>query len=237
MDKENGTQMVVFAVKCNDGKFGKNYILLASGNSNDLSKGDFFSIWAIKSLYEYIDKNLDNWNKIEENLYGSLCEKGIMVVKKTGVYNNKQRNKCACVEVLEKREVFAEEENSTRKEEAKYCGEARRKLVICPLILKDCEAIDTIVKEGDTIELRNYYEKTLRCYYKIAINGSEDLKAVIGNPWLNDVFKEATKEERIIPVLELLVGPKRRHPVSGRSVLTFTHRQTEEDKNKDLNNR
>jgi hypothetical protein len=219
MQIEDGTKLWIYAAKQIDGKFGMQYLLLASTTDSSVSNAALFTIYATKPLHNFIESMLDIWSKLGGDIYCSLQGEVIMLVKKTGFYYVKE-NKCPKVEIMEYKKVDPQLEARDTSSIVLDCIEKRKELVMQEkqLMVKDCVAIDSIVAVGDSICIKQYWlqKKSVLCV--IQVNGGED-KNVLCNPWLNDLIRTRVGDRQ--PILELLVAPKREHPASKRSCFTF----------------
>jgi hypothetical protein len=92
------------------------------------------------------------------------------------------------------------------------------------LLVKDCKAIDSVIKVGDTIRVKNYCDKKKTILCVIQINQDTE-EQVVSNPFLNELLVPLLTNTRA--VLEVLVGPKKNNPKAKKSYFTFNLPQLE----------
>jgi hypothetical protein len=96
------------------------------------------------------------------------------------------------------------------------------------MYVKDCTPMDSSVVEGDTIIVKEYWDQKKSILCKIQINDSM-VESIVAKAWLNEYIriKIIDKQEKIFG---LLIGPKKRHPVTKNSCYAvFTKELVEEN--------
>jgi hypothetical protein len=233
MDEEDGTKMVVFGIKQVDTKFGKNYILLVSKNKIDntkpniLSNVELYTIWGNKYICEFIEKHISEFPKIDglsyfdtkENVYGSSLELPLFGFIKEGIYYTASRNKCPKIKIIQASIDKMEEDrieatlDNRRNIINKIDSNASDKTIKRTLYLKECKPMDIVLKEGDTFIIKEYWKQKKSILLKIQINDEDEDIGIIANPWLNDYANKYILEDKL-PIIALVVGIKKRHPVA-----------------------
>jgi hypothetical protein len=229
IDKPDGTHFSVFAVKLVEAKFGKSFLLLVSEGRDTtaqaLDKAKLTTIWATKNVADFIEPELLMLKYLGHGIFGSISGKPVMELDKVGVYYNQAKHKCAKVQISSMRQVDKESEIPEQKDNFLIANERYdiQNRMEQGHIRMDCShAIDSVVKEGDTIEVRKYCDNKKSVLYTIGINGEN--KDVIGNAWLNELMRPSfSNRTKILPFMVLLVGPKKRHPIAKKSCFTFAN--------------
>jgi hypothetical protein len=151
-----------------------------------------------------------------EGVFGSVVGLPILDIRKTGFYYNSLRNKCAKVKVVTAASLDLEQEKEPDISYVKPTG-----ILECErLNIGESVAVDSILAEGELISVVCYcvHPKSITC--TIRVKGTR--RDVIANAWLNDILRDVIKQTSTnTPILELLVGPKKYHPIAKKSQLTF----------------
>ena len=75
------------------------------------------------------------------------------------------------------------------------------------------QKIDDIVREGDVVEILNYYEWKCTNLLKCRINGN--IIECKSNRWMNDILKDRES------IFKVIVGVEKRHPIAKRKLISF----------------
>jgi hypothetical protein len=162
-----------------------------------------FTIWATKGLCEFIEKNLTSWSKIDLGghlkadavIYGSSLGLGLFAVQKSGIFYTKVKNKAPKVDIIQVQSMDTAEENRVdgsldhKWNLLKEIESNKNCLIKQTMYVKDCVPMDSIVKTGDVIVVKEYWDQKKSVLCKILLNESKMVTNIIANAWLNDYIR------------------------------------------------
>jgi hypothetical protein len=144
-DFQNKTEFSIFAVKNLETKYGDTNVLYFTTQPSLDFDTSLQSVWSTGYINEFIKKR--NFQRLNvERCIGTYTVEPIFVLRKVGEYYNASRNKCADVKIL-----------ATKHGEEEVIDKSNL-LVELPasVKIKDCNKLDDLVKEGETITVIAY---------------------------------------------------------------------------------
>ena len=209
LDLENNSILYIYGFKETNTKYGKTYLLAASteGTLGDNTELDLY--WSTTNINKYIEKVTTCYKKLDIHgivAYGSLTGKPILVAKKVGEYISQTKNKCAAMEIVQRRNN-TKEDTSILDKNLKLDTELEE--IPDYIGVKGKPKLDSVVKEGDTITILGYRQTKASMLIKASI-GDNTPEYYVATYWLCNIINSHVLENK--NKFTVLAGPDKTAP-------------------------